>query len=205
MADFRDTRDTLFRKPNIQFVEPDQVLGEPAPAEPEVATIDDARARTATLIDQYKRIEDLSCIAQERIDKRASGVKICMNPVTDTATIESIKRLFGTTEPCVTYTMYKACLDRVAVAGRDATPTLKLEDMVAAAADPFRKDFGGFGGPDGALRPDLQIQSPIKPVDLEKFQKQQVIKLFQMMFPLISGLGDFKIATHTAELPGHFK
>ena len=193
MAEFSDTRSLLLRRPQIEFVEPDQIAGEqPAVVAPEI-TISEARSRTAELIEQYKRLEDLSNIAQQRIDSRAATVKICLDTSQDAAVIESLGRMFGSTEACITFKQYKECVQKVSTAGRDAAPTLTLEDMKKAVVDPFRKDFGGFGSTPGLLRPELQIDSPIKPIDIPKFKQEGLDELFRLLLPKLIGLNNFLI------------
>lgn len=204
MADFRDTRNILNRKPRIAFVEPDQVPEESQPIETAPDT-DNLLTRMQTVKEQYARIEKLSEIAQKRIDDRSKTAKVCLDPVQDAKVIAAIKRHFGTDSTCITYEQYKECLVKLSKAGQEVAPYNTAEQMRVAIQDPFRKDLGGSGGTPGSLRPELQITSPVQPIDLTKFQKESLIALFGMMFPLINGLDDFKLAAHTASLPGHFK
>jgi hypothetical protein len=193
MPDFSDTRNLLNRKPRIEFVEPDQIQ-DPAPPVDEVEpTLNAKKEQVIELIKQYKRIEDLAVLAQERIDNRVKDLRINLNPSIDALVVESLKRTFGTEDTHITYAQYKECLAKVAQAGKDAAPKLTAADMKAMASDPFRKDFGGYGGESGSLRPELNIDSPVKPVELSQFQNEALGKLFDMLLPKLTALNKFMI------------
>lgn len=199
MADFSDSRNILTRKPRIEFVEPEQIAGEQPIAEP-IVTIEDRRATTEELIQQYKRIDDLAVLAQNRIDARVKELRVKLDPSIDAAVVESIKRHFGTEDIHITYEQYKECVDRISQTGKDAAPKLTLEDIKKASIDPFRKDLGGYGSPPGALRPELQVKSPVQPVNIADFKKESLGELFKLLLPKLIGLNEFMIEKAIKEL-----
>ena len=204
MANFSDSRSILNKKPRIMFIEPEQV-----PEDQDVLVnkrspdlkFEEAKNRTQAVIDQYGRIEKLSDIAQKRIDERAKDVRICLDPVIDADIIISLRRKFKVTDNCITYAQYKHCLEEVSKAGQEVAPMMTPEDIQNERANSFKKSFGGFGRPDGQLRQELNIPSPVKAVDLGSFQSESIAKLFEIMFPMLSGLVDAKIVEHRLTTP----
>lgn len=202
MASFANTRDLLERRPNIQFVEPAQIHVEQTPTVL-APSLEDRNLQTKQIINQYKRLEDLYDLAQQRIDTRAKKFKACMDPELDAAAIQSLKRQFGDVEPCISYEQYKACLAIIASAGQKAAVRVTEDDLRKAASDTFTSSMGGFTKTIGGLRPELQFVSPIKPIDQEQFQKDSTKKLFKMLLPMISELSDTKVLQHLLSAPHH--
>lgn len=205
MANFSDSRSILNKKPRIFFVEPEQIpedQGVPVitKVDPSVK-FEEAKNKTQAVIDQYNRIEKLSEVAQKRIDERAKDVRICLDPVIDADIIVSLRRKFKVTDNCITYAQYKHCLEELSKAGQEVAPMMTAEDIQSEKSNPFKKNFGGFGRPDGQLRQELNIPSPVKAVDLGSFQSQSIAKLFEIMFPMLSGLVDAKIVEHRLTTP----
>jgi hypothetical protein len=158
---FTDTRGVLNRKPKIQFVEPNQIPGQqkvPAAIPP---SIEVKQAQITELIDQYSRLETLSNIAQQRIDKRARDLKACLDPQTDVGVLASLRRKFGDVGPCITYEQYKICLQELSDISKKAAIKVTPADLEAATNDQFRTTFGGLNE-DGTIS---QVQGPVKPVD----------------------------------------
>jgi hypothetical protein len=191
--DFSSTRGILNRKPKINFVEPEQVAGEQVPVVEVETPLLERKAQVQQLIAQYKRVEQLSDLAQKRIDVRAKNMRICLDPRTDANIIDALHRKFGDVESCVTYAQYKHCLDEISQIGQR-----NAKDLIpkAGVADPFRTDLGGYTTENGTLRPEVQFASPIEEIDQDKFQKDAVSKLFKMMLPMLTQLTDSKVLQH---------
>lgn len=200
----KNTKDILNRQPKIVFVEPapEIVLKPTQPTtQPE---IEESKIQIQDVTQQYTRISQLADLAQQRIDSRAKDVSVCLHPTTDTAVLHSLKRQFGTTDGCISYQQYKDCLNRINAAGKAAAPAITAADLTAAATDIFKKNFGGLGSAPGDLRPEITIKSPVEPIDMDTFQKQSLIKLFEMLLPMIDKFSNFKLLAHTFEFPAHF-
>lgn len=198
MPDFSETRDLLNRRPNIHFVEPDQIAGEQlavSEAEPPT-TVTNQTEQLQEVIAQYKRLEDLSDVAQARIDARVGETDMCLDPEVDYNVIVSLKRKFGDVKPCITYEQYKICLAELAKLGQESALRVTEDDLLNAATRSQPATFGGYTKDIGMLRPEVQFKSPIKPIDHESFQKDSVKKLFKMLLPMITQLTDSKILTH---------
>lgn len=203
MPDFSNTRSILSRRPRILFVEPDQVPGEQSPTAPTPPAVEllERKEQLQTVVKQYQRLEQLSDLAQKRIDAKAKDVKMCLDPEVDSHVIASLQRKFGDVTPCVTYEQYKICVQQLSALGQKAAVTVTPEDLAAAAADPNRTSFGGYTKETGAMRPELQYKSPVKPISMDKFQKDGTKKLFKMLLPMITKLTDSKILTHLLTAP----
>lgn len=201
MKTFNNIRGLLDRRPNIQYVEPAQIPTEQKPASTKESTIEDRHEETKTIISQYKRLEALYDLAQQRIDSRVKKYKTCLDPQLDAGVIQSLKRQFGNVEPCITYEQYKACLTIVASAGQKVAVKITEDDLRKAASDSLNGSIGGFTETPGGLRPELQFQSPVKPIDQEQFQKDSINKLFKMMLPMLSEMSDAKILQHLLSAP----
>ena len=196
--DFASTRGILNRKPKINFVEPEQVPGEQTPAVVVEAPLLERKIQVQTLVNQYKRLEQLSDLAQKRIDTRAKNMKICLDPKTDGNIISALQRKFGDVGNCISYAQYKHCLDEISrIGARNASELIPKTGLT----DPFKTDFSGYTTENGTLRPEVQFTSPIAEIDQEKFQKDAVSKLFKMMFPMLSKLSDSKILQHLLSAP----
>jgi len=191
--EFTDTRNTLTYRPKIEFVEPRQILVDQNPKvaiEPEPNLLD-RRLQTEEVIEQYKRVEELSDLAQKRIDDRARKMQVCLDPLADGDVIAALRRHFGgDVAPCITYEQYRQCLDEVARRGQEHAKNLHVtEDIInVALSNRFRTDFGGLSASNGNMLPTIQFGSPVQPIDFIKFQKDAVQNLFKMMQPLIRKL-----------------
>lgn len=191
--DFSNTRGILNRRPKINFVEPEQIPGEQVEAIVSDTPLLERKEQLQSLVAQYKRIEELSDLAQKRIDTRAKNMKICLDSRTDSNVIAALHRKFGNVEPCITYAQYKHCLDEISQIGQRNAKELIPK---IGATDPFKTDFSGLTTDNGTLRPEVQFTSPIAEIDQEKFQKDAVQKLFKMMLPMLTQLTDGKILQH---------
>lgn len=201
--DFSTTRSILTRRPKINFVEPEQVPGDQVPEVPTETPILDKRVQVKDLVDQYKRVEQLSDLAQRRIDARAKNMKICLDPRKDANVIAALKRRFGNVAPCITYQQYKTCLEEIAKAGYNNVQqfVVSASDLSNARENPFKTDFSGYTTDNGTLRPEVQFDSPVEEIDQEKFQSDAVTKLFNMMLPMLQQMTDAKILQHLLTAP----
>jgi len=195
-GDFSDTRGILNRKPRINFVEPEQVPEEQASAEiPVDSPLLDRKVALQDLISQYDRLEQLSDLAQKRIDVRAKNLKACLDSNKDADILSALRRKFGDVSPCITHQQYKVCLEEISRAGNTnvqqfiATET----DLQNARSNKFKTDFGGYTTDNGTLRPEVQFDSPIQPINQEKFQSDMLKKLFEMMKPIFKKFVDKRI------------
>lgn len=186
MAEFRETRDILTKRPVIEFVEPEQIPGEQTPEEL-LLIVDEARNRTLDLIQQYKRLEKLTDIAQARIDRRAEPTVITLDVTQDVSICNAMTRVFGPDIDCtqITYAQYKQMIDLIC--NSVEVPTLTSEGMQDALTDPFKKNFGGFGGAEGSLRPELKLRElggkTIEPVNLDQYKVKKLVQLIQDLTP----------------------
>lgn len=197
MPDFSDTRDLLNRRPHIQFVEPEQITGDQGTlTEEPVQTIESQVTQLQEVIEQYKRLEELSDLAQERLDSRVGNTEMCLDPDIDFNVIVSLKRKFGDVPPCITYEQYKHCLQELTKLGQENALRLTEEDLVAAAGRTSPTSFGGYTRTIGGMRPELQFKSPVKPLNAAAFQRDSTKKLFKMLLPMLTQLVDAKILTH---------
>jgi hypothetical protein len=190
LNDFSSDRDIIEYKPVLSFEEPPQIEGEQQQEE-DKTTIDEVIQRTQTLIDEYQKLEQLTDIAQARIDQRAKGFIVNLDPAADAPIIEAIKRHFPDKEnpATITFEEYRECLKDINNHIEDRLPAIDPAKVDQASSDPFRTDFGGRGKPDGLNRPDLNSDGRIvDPLDLIKFQNDQIKKLFEMLKPQVKDL-----------------
>lgn len=205
---FEVSRSILNDRPRIQYVEPDQVEGiqgsqqESQPIPIQTLSLESRLSRTEDLIAQYEGLERLAKIAEARLDQQASTATFCLDPVVDAHVIASLHRKFGNVKACITYEQYKKCLEDIERLTHTSVGNLTAEDLEDAASDPGRTHLGGFTDQMGALRPELQFQSPIPPLDIDKFQKDGTKKLFKMLLPMLTKLADAKILAHLAAQHG---
>lgn len=193
--DFSDQRDILNFRPNINFVEPDQVEEVPI-VRPVPVTLNTIKNETNSLIKSYKQIQELSILAQEKIDQRSSTIKIKLDPIVDAHIISAVQRHFGDSKKTeITYDDYKECLDHINQHSMDNFTSRNP----SANNDQFKTDFGGMGITGGLARPELQtnVQS-IKPIDLKLFQIEMIEELLKQLAPGITILST-KIAIEQIE------
>lgn len=180
--DFRSSRKILDFRPDIQFVEPDQLDVEPPPRLPP-PTIEESRQKMQSIISAYKEIEVLADVAQARIDQRAAGFEVSLDPKVDAHIIAAIKRCFpNKIDPTkITFDDYKSCIKDLSQRAQDVSPA---PDTAQAVLDTTKVDFGGLGLPSGLNRPDLDQDSQIvPPLDLDAFQAAGIAALFLMLLP----------------------
>lgn len=182
---FSQQRDILNFKPRINFVEPDQIDDE-LPVREQPVSLDSVKSDTDQLIADYAQIEDLSNLAQQRIDDRSAGLTIQLDSQADAHIISAVQRHFGDpNKTSITYDDYRECLDHI---NDQANFTLvDPAEVQKASQDQFRTDFGVFGA--DSPRPDLQSEAQsIQPVDLKSFQIQQLEELLKLLTPGITGI-----------------
>lgn len=195
--DFEDDHNILNFRPEIGFVQPpDEVLDGGGdiyfPIDTSDDTIDTLRQRAQELRNGYEKLHKLSEIAQQRIDERvnsAGGFEMELDPNVDAHVIAAIKRRYPEkTDPNkITYDDYKRCLSNIA--NYQELPSIDPEEVRAAKSDPYRTDFGGYGAKPGDNRIEKQatVQN-MQPLDINQFQANAIIKLFEMLKDMIIDL-----------------
>lgn len=196
-SDFSRETDVLNRKPIIEWVEPpidEEVAEAYIPAETEVSPIEEARKTTEELIKSYNALEKLSDVVEKQIDKKVSDYAVQLDPVADYHVIEAIKRSFpDAKDPTkINFEMYKQCLAR---SNKNLIPSVTFDDIQEAKNEPLRTQFGGYGNEPGTNRPEV-AGSMIKPVDLNKFQKSAVKKLWSFLQPLVALQAQLAVLIH---------
>lgn len=189
---FEDDDFILTYKPVIEYVAPETVDLDDGEEIVKPKSLEEIRTTTEGLIENYRAVEKLAEIAQERIDKRVEacgGLTIHLDPKTDSHVVEAMKRKFPDADPTkITYDQYRDCLDAQRRNQVDL-PLVSAEDIQNAKADPFRTDFGGLGNLPGMNR--AEVASPaqvVEPIDITSFQTTVIKQLFEMMTPLIKNL-----------------
>jgi len=184
------SRDILAYRPKINFVEPDIEPGEILAKEepPQREEISNTREKVKGLA---KAVNTLATAVQARVDQKAKDMIIQLDPVTDAAVVQSVKRMYGH-EPGmnpnqITYTQYKECKERMRKKGEELGARMKIteEDLAEARnkisaptgavtasitegylpniKNPFVQ-FGGANTPaasNGGLRPELNKKAMI--------------------------------------------
>ena len=177
-------------RPNIDYVEPDQITAPPVAPSTET-TLDDAKNQSSQIIDGLNKVATLADAVQQRIDQRVmsgGGTDIKLDPTKDQAVIAAMKRRFpDKADPTtITYEDYRNalnCLQQSAL----PPPAISTADIMSAKSDPLRTDFGGYSNQAGENRPE--ISSPgngVQSFDASAFQKAAVLMLFALMLPLIA-------------------
>ena len=98
--------------------------------------------------------------------------------------------------PEITYDMYRKALKCISDASQKAAVTSRQNPKYIADAmrdissGNVRTDFGGLGRDPGMNRADLDdaVQLPIEDIDMEQYQKDLVLMLFEQMVPLMMDL-----------------
>lgn len=181
-GDFDRERDILTERPRIGYEEPPSEEDETEVSDPPT-TISDARKEVENLIAQYKSIEQLADLTQERIDQKVGNYTIQLDPNKDYLVISAIKRSFPeAVDPTkISYEMYKQCLARSKV-NLSQIPLMTPADILAAQDDPFRTDFNGLGSTPGLNREEIASPaSVISPLNMEDFVEAAVKQIFEML------------------------
>ncbi len=181
-VDFVQERSVLDFRPNINFIEPDQIEDNHPPIVPET-TIQQIRNNTDDLINDYKRIQDLCDLAQDRITDRAKNISIKLDPNLDAHVLDALRRHTGDPNKTeITFDDYLECLDHINEKSADnfTTARTKIQNQ-------FETGFGSLGFPPGLSRPELQEDTKsIDPIDLKSFQVQIIQELLKLLTPGIT-------------------
>lgn len=188
---FDKADDILHFRPELGWQEPEPINFDPLLQAEQPA--EDLQTRTQSTISAFQANKELAEAVQKRIDNRVKalgGMEIQLDKKKDAHVIAAMKRRFpNKTDPTIiTYDDYRQCIDSLnSNADNNISPT--ASDILAARGDILRTDFGGLGNKRGENRPE--ISSPansVEAVDLEEYQEQGVLALFNMMIPLIQKL-----------------
>lgn len=181
------SRDLLAYRPQINFVEPEVLPGEIEPLEDPVQ-LEDIAAERKKVRQLAKAVNALATATQARVDERAKGIIINLDPKVDAQAIMAMRRKFPDSDPTqITYAQYKECKENMRKKGEEigkkATISPQdvekaLQDQAAAAAGEFApgnfNQLGGYNTPaaiDGGLRPELNTNAQIiEPLDIDEFQ-----------------------------------
>ena len=197
---FDDDYDILSFRPEIRFIEPDQMLETPfVPFSP---TVDSFRDRAADARDNLNAVGQLFDALQKRVDTRGKDFVAKVDPIQDATVVAAMKRRFPERDSSeVTYEDYKQALDCLSKSA-PSTPVVSADDIRKAKADPLKTDFGGANSQNGENRPELSSPlNTVKPIDTESFQKSAVLALFALMLPLLQQQSSSAIAQHLATTP----
>ena len=193
-TNFSKQRNILNFRPKIYFIEPDQIdedtetfLGKKDPPDPNaIQTIDENKEEVSSLIEEFKEIEELCDLAQERINTRAKDMIINLDPQQDAHIIDSLRRHFNDpTKNSITYDDYIHCLNQTYEQSESNFFEIDPKEIELGASDPFRNTFGSMGLESARPELDPKLQ-PIKPIDMASFQEDGIIKLFEMLKPLLT-------------------
>lgn len=187
--DFSPQRDVVNFRPRIEFIEPEQIDEEVA-AEEAPPTVDEVKSDIQNVIDEYAKIEALADVAQERLDDRAEGFEINLDPIVDSHIIDAMRRSFPDKDPTkISFDDYKKSLQCINLHSENKVQTVDPAEQFRALGDLNRINFGGLGKPNGLNRPDLDsASSPVDPINIPVFQAEQIAALFVKMAPKIAGL-----------------
>lgn len=187
---FSTQRSILNFRPNIHFVEPEQVEEPQHPPREAPLSIDQVKTETAELIDQYKQVEAVANIAQDRVNERSANLVVKLDPVQDSNVLEAVRRHFGDPNKSeITYGDYLNCIADINTEGEKNISTVNPADIENSASDPLRDVFGSLGSLPGLGRPELEPHAQsIKPIDMGNFRSGQLITLLGMLTPGIDQL-----------------
>lgn len=226
MAKKLDTksRTLLNFRPNIDFIEPDQEEVVIEPQEVPVPVID--RVQKLKIIADAVGV--LAAAVQAKVDKKAAGVRIKLDPIQDAAVIAAMRREFPDAFPeddeaedaaYITFDQYRECRDHfmdfadetAKKTDFDASEIAKARDALNAGAT----NIGGWGTPEaaeGGLRPELEPRARlVDPIDLAKFQNYLIRVLVNFIWkkfirPLVSKIpGGGFLPKEIAKIPKSFK
>lgn len=189
-------RNILNFRPNIHFVEPDQVEDTKLPAPEPVQTLDQIKTDVVDLISSYADIQAKSDDIQSQIDDQAKNVVIQLDQKQDSFIIQAIRRHFNDPNKTnISYDDYIFCLKEINDAGLAQATTVNTDDITSAASDPFRDTFGALGVQSGMARPELSEHAQvIPPIDMDSFVVNQLEILLEKLTPGITGIAT-KVAT----------
>ncbi len=183
-------RSILNFRPDIHFVEPDQIEDDKLPELPKPPTIDQVKTDVVKLIEDYKAISDKADELQKEVNDRAAGLVIKLDPNQDAHILDALQRHFNDPNKTeITYEDYLDCVGEINRSGAERITTVDPNDVIAAASDQYRDAFGSLGMASGLARPELQPHAQtIKPLDMKQFKSGQISTLFEMLKPSIADL-----------------
>jgi hypothetical protein len=187
---FSAQQNILNFKPDIYFIEPEQIEEDKLPQLKEAPTLNEIKADVVNLISNYKDIENIANDIQDEIDQRAANVSIKLDPVHDSFILEAVRRHFNDPKKTeITYDDYLHCINHINETGSAGMPVVNQQDIISATNDQYRDIFGSLGLPSGLARPELADHAQmIKPIDLTKFTGEQLSKLITILTPDINKL-----------------
>lgn len=181
--------ESIYFQPNISFIQPESIPGPQAPVVEE-QKLEDTRDRVNALINGYTQLDKLAALAQVKIDARSGGLIIHLDKNKDQHVVQAMRRIYPNKPPLqIDYPSYRKALDCLALNARKQGKkfTISAEERMKAKQN---KDLftttkiGGFGTLPGLNRPELQNQV-MPELDMEEYQKNLVIILFEQMLPMI--------------------
>lgn len=205
-TNFSSSRNKLNFKPKIKYIEPDQIIPDELPIQEEQEpTIDEIQQLTNELIQGYQDLALLADEAQKRIDEVVGNYVINLDSEQDTHIIDALRRLSNTPDnvdnaleietgdsyeqKTISYSAYKDALKVINEETLTNYNKVDQKELDLASIDPFRNTFGGMEKAAGLRRPELEkTNQSIKPVNLKKFKLKMVLKLFNLLQPMIKKL-----------------
>ncbi len=183
-------RNILNFRPNIHFVEPEQVDDPKLPAPEPVQTLDQIKTDVSDLISNYKNVQTQADDIQSQIDDKAKNVIIQLDPKQDSLIIQIIRRHFNDpNKNSITYDDYVSCLNEINTQALSQVTTVDQTDILSAASDPNRDVFGALGTQSGLARPELSSHAQvIPPLDMNAFIEKQIENLLIKLTPGITVL-----------------
>ena len=189
---FAPSREVLEFRPELGFIEPDQLrVPQDVPETEAPRTLEQQIERAAQLIDSYRDIEMLVDVAQQRVDARVGDFTVYLDSKVDRNTIEALKRKFPGRDDYnqISYADYRKCLDCISEHAASNVKPVTQEDIDAAKLDPLKTSFAGLDLPPGLNRPELDPNSQlVEQPDMDAIQSSQLKKLFDLLTPDIKGL-----------------
>jgi len=200
-SDFERESDVFNRRPIIEWevppIDEDDAFYSTKETEEYETELKDLRETVDDLINSYNALEKLADVIENKINDKVKGYVVKLNPVIDSHVIEAIKRAFPEVEDPtkINFEMYKQCLARY---NKSNTPVISEKDVQEAKNDPTRTDFGGYGNEPGMNRPEIQQNGMMKPLDLKKFQKGAITKLWKQILAPVKDQTLLAILIHKA-------
>jgi hypothetical protein len=194
--DFEQEREILTDRPRLEYegreLDRDPSYIDLPAGDPEDTEIEEARQKTKAIIAGYKALDKLTDLTQRKIDKVVGNYNVNLDSTVDASAVAALKRTFPNKKDfsSISYKEYKQALGKIAAAS--PAPALVTDKAVKEARnEPSRVKMGGYGSKAGSARPSLdKTAQAIKPVDQDEFQKNAILELFKLMFPMISGAID---------------
>jgi hypothetical protein len=183
-------RNILNFRPNIHFVEPQQIEDNKLPFTEQTTSIDQIKQDVNDLIAEYGNLQVKADDLQTIIDSKSSTVEIKLDDNLDAAVLAALRRHFkDPNKSTITYNDYISCLKIINDAGIANATNVDQNDVLSSASDPNRIVFGTLNIDSGLARPELASHAQvIPPLDMNNFQVEQLEQLFESLVPKITGL-----------------